>query len=110
MVIVRYILATLLAVAGGYVGYYFVPLEPFGAVGNTLFVSALFGMLFGMLRLTGFFGNVVNVLILSPPLYFTSPGEWFVIWVCGNTGYAVGNVMGQLARLSVANEIEVKAL
>jgi hypothetical protein len=108
--VVRYVLATLLAVAGGWVGYYVVPYEPFGAVGNVLFVGALFGLFAGLLGITGFFGNVVNAFMLSLPLWFLLPGEWFVIWCAGNTGYAVGNVFGQLAKLSAEDKIEAEAL
>jgi hypothetical protein len=108
--VVRYVLATVLAVAGGWVGYYVVPYEPFGAVGNVLFVGALFGLFAGLLGITGFFGNVVNAFMLSLPLWFLLPGEWFVIWCAGNAGYAVGNVLGQLARLSAEDKIEAEAL
>jgi mannose/fructose/N-acetylgalactosamine-specific phosphotransferase system component IID len=108
--VVRYVLATLLAVVGGGVGYSFVPLEPFGVVGNVLFVGALFGLFAGLFGFTGFFGNVVNGFLLSFPLWFLLPGGWFVVWTAGNVGYAVGNVFGQLARLSAAKKIEAKAL
>ena len=106
--IIRYILATLLAVVGGWIGYSFVPVEPFGVVGNVLFVAALFGLFMGLGRVTGFFGNVVNAFLLSFPLWFMLPGNWYVIWVGGNVGYAVGNVFGQLARLSV--KVEVRSI
>ena len=109
-VVVRYVVATLLAVVGGWVGYSFVPSAPFGAVGNALFVGALFGLFAGLFRFTGFFGNVVNVFLLAFPLWHVLPGEWFVVWVGGNAGYAVGNTFGQLARLSAVNKIGVKAL
>jgi hypothetical protein len=109
-VIFRYVLATLVAVVGGWIGYYLVPYEPFGVVGNVLFISALFGLFAGLLRVTGFFGNVVNAFLLSFPLWFVLPGEWFVVWVGGNAGYSIGNVFGQLARLSAENEVETKAL
>ena len=108
--VVRYVLATILAVIGGGIGYYLVPYEPFGAVGNTLIFGALFGLFAGLFRFTGFFGNVVNAFLISLPLWFVLPGEWFVIWVGGNAGYALGNVMGQLAVLSATNRIEAKAL
>jgi hypothetical protein len=108
--VVRYVLATLIAVIGGWVGYYLVPYEPFGVVGNVLFMGALFGLFAGLLDIAGFFGNVVNAFLISMPLWFVLPGEWFVIWVGGNVGYAVGNVLGQLARLSAENKIEAKAL
>jgi mannose/fructose/N-acetylgalactosamine-specific phosphotransferase system component IID len=106
--VVRYVLATLIAVVGGWVGYHLVPHEPFGAVGNTVFFGALFGLFMGLVRVTGFFGNVVNAFLLSLPLWFVLPGEWFVVWVGGNVGYAFGNVLGQLALLS--SRIEAKAL
>ena len=108
--VVRYVVATLLAVVGGWVGYYLVPFEPFGAVGNTLFIGALFGMFMGFARVTGFLGNMINAIILSFPLWFVLPGEWFVIWVGGNVGYAIGNIVGQLTTLSMENKIEAKAL
>jgi hypothetical protein len=98
--VVRYILATALAVIGGWVGYYFVPVEPFGVLVNSGLVAALFGLFMGLGRVTGFFGNVVNAFLLSMPLYFVLPGGWIVIWVGGNVGYAVGNVFGQLVALS----------
>jgi hypothetical protein len=108
-VIVRYILATLLATTGGYIGYYFIPLEPFGVAGNVLFVSALFGLIAGLLGFTGFLGNVINVFLLTFPVYWLS-GGFVVVWVYGNAGYAVGNVLGQLARLSAAGRIEAESL
>ena len=108
--VVRYVIAAVLAVAGGYVGYHFVPSVPFGAVGNALFVGALFGLFAGLFGFTGFFGNVVNALLLSFPLWFLLPGDWFIIWTGGNVGYAFGNLFGQLARLSAVNKIGVKAL
>jgi hypothetical protein len=108
--VVRYIIATMLAVIGGWVGYSFVHIEPFGVIGNTLFVGALFGLFAGLLNVTGFFGNVVNGFLLSFPLWFVLPGEWFVVWIIGNIGYALGNVFGQLTALSARGEIEAKAL
>jgi len=108
--LIRYIVATLLAVAGGWVGYYLVPYEPFGVVGNTLFVGALFGLFMGFARITGFLGNVINAFILSFPLWFVLSGEWFTIWTSGNMGYALGNVLGQLATLSIEEKIEARAL
>jgi len=108
--VVRYILATVLAVIGGYVGYSFVPVEPFGVLANSGFVAALFGLFMGLGRVTGFFGNVVNGFLLSMPLYFVLPNGWIVIWVGGNVGYAVGNVFGQLARLSARGRIGARAL
>jgi len=108
--VVRYVVATVLAVVGGYVGYHFVPSVPFGVVGNVLFVGALFGLIVGLSRFTGFFGNVVNAFLLSFPLWFLLPGDWFIIWTGGNAGYAVGNVFGQLAVLSTMRKIEAKAL
>jgi hypothetical protein len=48
--------------------------------------------------------------VLSFPLWFVLPGEWFVIWTGGNVGYAIGNVLGQFAVLSVEEKIEAKAL
>jgi mannose/fructose/N-acetylgalactosamine-specific phosphotransferase system component IID len=109
-VVLRYVLATLLAVVGGWIGYYLVPYETFGVVGNALFVGALFGLFMGLGRVTGFFGNVVNALLLSFPMWFVLPGEWFIIWVGGNAGYALGNLLGQITALSVKNEVEAKAL
>jgi len=106
--IIRYILATLLAVAGGWIGYYFVPVVPFGVIGNVLFVAALFGLFAGLFRFTGFFGNVINAFLLSFPLWFVLPGSWYVVWVGGNAGYAVGNLFGQLADLS--SELRVRSL
>ena len=108
--VVRYVFATLLAVVGGYVGYSFVPVEPFGVLVNSGFVAALFGLFMGLLGFTGFFGNVVNALIISMPLYFVLPGGWVVVWVGGNVGYALGNVFGQLARLSATGRIGTRAL
>ena len=99
-VVVRYILATALAVIGGWVGYHFVPVEPFGTVGNVLFIAAVFGLFAGLLDFTGFFGNVVNAFVFTFVVYF-APGWWVVPWFWGNLGYAVGNVFGQLARLSI---------
>ena len=109
-VVVRYVVATLVAVIGGWVGYYLIPYEPFGAVGNTLFVGALFGLFMGFGRVTGFLGNVINAFILSFPLWYILPGEWFIIWTGSNVGYALGNVMGQLTTLSIENKIEADAL
>ena len=98
--VVRYILATVLAVIGGWIGYNFVPIEPFGVAGNVLFIAAVFGLFAGLGRVTGFFGNVVNAFVFTFVVYFV-PG-WFVLpWFWGNLGYAVGNVFGQLARLSI---------
>ena len=108
--VVRYVVATLLAVVGGWVGYYLVPYEPFGAVGNTLFIGALFGLLTGFARITGFLGNIINAFLTSFLLWFVLPGEWFVIWVGGNVGYAIGNVMGQITMLSIEEEIKAKVL
>ena len=98
--VVRYVVATLLAVVGGWIGYHFVPVEPFGVLANSGFVAALFGLFAGLGRMTGFFGNVVNALLLVFPIYFLVPGGWVVVWVGGNVGYAVGNVFGQLVALS----------
>jgi len=109
-VIVRYMLATLLALVGGLVGFYLIPYEPFGAVGNVLFMGALFGFIAGFLGFTGFFGNVVNAFLVSFILWFVLPGQWFVIWTGGNAGYMVGNVLGQLGRLSAVKKIEAEAL
>jgi len=106
--IVRYIVATLLAVIGGWVGYSYVPIQPFGVAGNVLFVAALFGLFAGLLDVTGFFGNVVNTFLLTFLVYFLAPGEFTVMWAYGNVGYAIGNVLGQLARLSA--RIEARAL
>ena len=108
--LIRYIVATLLAVAGGWVGYYLVPYEPFGAVGNTMFFGALFGLFIGFARITGFLWNIINAFLLSFPLWYILPGEWFVIWVGGNVGYAIGNIVGQFAVLSVEEKVEAKAL
>jgi len=109
--VIRYVIATLLATVGGYVGYHFVPIEPFGTAGNVLFVAAIFGLFAGLLELTGFFGNVVNAFLITFPVYFLAPGGFTVVWAYGNIGYAIGNVLGQLARLSVRGTIpEAKAL
>jgi mannose/fructose/N-acetylgalactosamine-specific phosphotransferase system component IID len=108
--VLRYVVATLVAVAAGWIGYYFVPIEPFGIVGNTLFIGALFGLFMGFVRITGFLGNIINAFLLSFPLWYILPGEWYVIWTCGNVGYALGNVLGQLTTLSIENKIEAKAL
>jgi hypothetical protein len=108
--VVRYVVATILAVIGGWVGYSFVPIVPFGVAGNVLFVAALFGLFAGLFGFTGFFGNVVNVFLLTFPIYFLMPGGFVVMWAYGNAGYAVGNVFGQLARLSAEDKIEAKAL
>jgi hypothetical protein len=108
--VISYIVATLLAVVGGWVGYYLVPFEPFGVVGNTLFVGAVFGVLMGFVRAAGFLGNVINAFIVSFPLWYILPGNWFIIWTGGNAGCAFGNVLGQLVALSVENKIEAKAL
>jgi mannose/fructose/N-acetylgalactosamine-specific phosphotransferase system component IID len=109
-VILRYVVATVVAVVAGWIGYHFVPIEPFGVIGNTLFFGALFGLIMGFARITGFLGNIINASLLSFPLWYILPGEWFVIWVCGNVGYSLGNMFGQLAMLSVNEEIEVTAL
>jgi len=106
--IVRYIVATLLAIIGGYIGYHFVPTEPFGVDGNVLFVSALFGLFVGLLEFTGFFGNVVNAFLITMPIYLFSNGGFVVMWFWGNLGYAIGNVFGQLTR--VAGSIRVRSL
>jgi len=106
--IIRYILATVIAVVGGWIGYSFVPVVPFGVLVNSGFVAALFGLFMGLGRVTGFFGNVVNAFLLSFPLWFMLPGGWIVIWVGGNVGYAVGNVFGQLVALS--SELRVRSL
>ena len=108
--VVRYVVATLLAVVGGWIGYYMFPHEPFGVMGNGMFVGALLGVFIGLVGLTGFFGNVVNAFLLSFPLWFVLPSQWFVIWITGNVGYAIGNMFGQLARLSAKGKIEAKAL
>jgi len=84
-----------------WVGYYFVPVEPFETVGNVLFIAAVFGLFAGLLDFTGFFGNVVNAFLFVFPVYFLAPGGWVVVWVGGNVGYTLGNVFGQLARLSI---------
>jgi hypothetical protein len=107
--LIRYIVATLIAVVAGWVGYH-LTYEPFGAVGNTLFIGAVFGVLMGFIRFTGFLGNIINAFILSFPLWYILPGEWFVIWVGGNVGYTVGNVLGQFTALSVEEKIEAEAL
>ena len=106
--VIRYVLATLIAVVGGWIGYSFVPVVPFGVIGNELFMAALFGLFAGLFRFTGFFGNVVNAFLLSFPLWFVLPGSWYVVWVGGNVGYAVGNLFGQLAALS--SELRVRSL
>jgi mannose/fructose/N-acetylgalactosamine-specific phosphotransferase system component IID len=108
--VVRYVIATLLAVAAGWVGYHLVPYEPFGVVGNTLFVGTVFGLFAGFVRITGFLGNVINAFILSFPLWYILPGEWYVVWTGGNVGFAIGNVLGQFAVLSVEEKIEAEAL
>jgi len=108
--VLRYVVATLLAVIGGWIGYNLVPYEPFGVVGNVMFFGALFGLLMGFARITGFLGNVINAFLLSFPLWYILPGEWFIIWVGGNVGYALGNVLGQFAVLSVEEKVEAKAL
>jgi hypothetical protein len=107
---VRYLVATLMAVLGGYVGYHFVPIEPFGVAGNVLFMSALFGLLMGLFDVTGFFGNIVNTFLITFPVYFLTSGELTVLWAYGNIGYAIGNVLGQLARLSATGSVEARAL
>jgi mannose/fructose/N-acetylgalactosamine-specific phosphotransferase system component IID len=108
--VLRYVVATLLAVGGGGIGYYLIPYEPFGAVGNTVFVGALFGLFMGFVRITGFLGNIINAFVLSFPLWFVLPGEWYVVWMGGNAGYAIGNIVGQFAVLSVEEKIEAEAL
>jgi len=108
--VVRYVIATVLAVVGGWIGYSFVPVVPFGVIGNELFMAALFGLFMGLGRVTGFFGNVVNAFLMSFPLWFMLPGSWYVVWVGGNVGYALGNVFGQLARLSADGRIGARAL
>jgi len=106
--VVRYVVATLVAVVAGWIGYHFVPIKPFGVIGNTLFIGALFGLFMGLGRVVGFLGNVVNAFLLSFPLWYILPGEWFIIWTSGNVGFAVGNVFGQLVALSSA--LRVKSL
>ena len=108
--VVRYVVATLLAVVGGWIGYHIVPYETFGIIGNVLFVGALFGLLMGFARITGFLGNIINAFLLSFPLWFVLNGSWFIIWTGGNVGYAIGNVLGQFARLSAEEKIEAEAL
>ena len=108
--IVRYIVSTLLAVIGGWVGYYYIPTEPFGSAGNILFVSMVIGLFAGLIDATGFFGNIINVFIFTVPVYLLSSGGFAVMWLWSNLGYAVGNVFGQLTRLSVAGKIEARAL
>jgi len=93
----RYMLATVLAFVGGAVGYWLLPDEPFGALGNALLVGGLFGFVAGLMRLTGFLGNVINVFLLTPLVYFIEPGWAVIPWVWGNMGYAVFNVIGQIA-------------
>jgi hypothetical protein len=77
---------------------------------NSGFVAALFGLFMGLLGFTGFFGNVVNAFLFVFPVYFLAPGGWVVVWVGGNVGYALGNVFGQLARLSATGRIGTRAL
>ena len=108
--VVRYILATALAVVGGWIGYHFVPVEPFGVLVNSGFVAALFGLFMGLLGFTGFFGNVVNAFLFVFPVYFLAPGGWVVVWVGGNLGYALGNVFGQLTSLSATGRIGTMAM
>jgi mannose/fructose/N-acetylgalactosamine-specific phosphotransferase system component IID len=108
--IVRYIVATVLAVGGGYIGYHFVPIEPFGVTGNVLFMAALFGLFAGLFEFTGFFGNVINAFLFTFLVYFLAPGGFVLEWFWGNLGYAVGNVFGQLTRLSFVGKVGARAL
>ena len=102
--LVRYIIATTLAFIGGAVGYWFMPTEPFGVLGNALIVGGLFGFVAGLVRLTGFLGNVINVFLLTPLVYFID--GWAVVpWVWGNMGYAVFNVIGQLTFYSAVTRL-----
>jgi len=94
--LVRYIIATTLAFVGGVVGYWLLPTEPFGVIGNALFVSGLFGFIAGLTRITGFLGNVLNFFLLTPVVYFVD-GWAVAAWAYGNLGYAVFNVVGQIA-------------
>jgi len=96
----RYMLATVLAFVGGAVGYWLLPAEPFGALGNALIVGGLFGFITGLVRITGFLGNILNLFLLTPLVYFIEPGWAVVVWAYGNAGYAVFNVVGQIASLS----------
>jgi hypothetical protein len=109
--VARYIIATVLAVIGGYIGYH-LPHAPLGIAGNELFVAGLFGLATGLAGVTGFLGNAVNALLLTAPLLFL-PGHHVVIahwWFWGNLGYTAGNVLGQLSRLAASGKIEARAL
>ena len=92
----RYIIATVLAFVGGVVGYWLLPTEPFGTFLNVMFVSGLFGFVAGLTRITGFLGNVLNFFLLTPVVYFVD-GWAVAVWAYGNLGYAVFNVVGQIA-------------
>jgi len=112
--VVRYVVATALALVGGYLGYSFLPYGAFGVVANAAFVAGLFGFLAGLGRVTGFLGNVVNLFLLSPFVYFFDALAGFgwlsVAWFGGNAGYAVFNVLGQISRLSALPEARFTAL
>ena len=103
----RYVIATLLAVLGGFIGFHDPLKHVLGLAGSMVLIAGLFGLIAGLARVTGYFGNLVNAFFFTAPL-IVLPGEYAVfatMWFWGNLGYAVGNVMGQIARLSIKVEI-----
>jgi hypothetical protein len=108
----RYVIATLLAALGGFTGFHIVPLKHLlGLAGSELLVAGLIGFIAGAARITGFLGNVINALFITPVLLLL-PGEYAVIavwWFWGNLGYVAGNVLGQIAMLA-SERIGVRSL
>jgi uncharacterized membrane protein (UPF0136 family) len=108
----RYVIATLLAVLGGFIGFHLPLKHEVSLAGSELLVAGLLGFIAGAARTTGFLGNVINAFFVSPILLLL-PGVYAVIagwWFWGNLGYAAGNVLGQIARLASEEKIGVRSL
>jgi hypothetical protein len=109
----RYVIATLLAALGGFIGFHAVPLKhAISLAGSEMLVAGLLGFIAGAARITGFLGNVINTFFVSPILLLL-PGGYAVIaglWFWGNLGYTAGNVLGQFTRLAAEEKIEARAL
>ena len=108
----RYIIATLLAVLGGFIGFHHPLKHVLGLAGSEVLIAGLFGLIAGLARVTGYFGNLVNAFFFTAPL-IALPGEYAVLaamWFWGNLGYAVGNVMGQITRLVAEEKVEARVL